>query len=280
MQQTICKNCGATLHGKYCSACGEKVYTEKDKKVSHFFEEGFHFVTHFEGTLFNTIKAIFGKPGQLSLDYCNGIRKKYFKPLSFFLLLILLYLLFPLFEGLNMRFQYHLNGFFYGDYALQKAKDALATGRFTEAELAVAFNQKSERVSKFMLLVLLPLTALFFWAVAFRKRRHFFDHMVFSIEANSVYLIWGFLIMPLLITLYYLAWEGLFHTPAPMSEAGLGLASYMLIGAYVFRGIQRFYGYKPGQALALTLLFALVHEAIVQVIYKFLLFEVTMRIVT
>lgn len=274
-----CKACGNRFTNKYCNRCGEKVYTDKDKRVSHFFEEGLHFVTHFEGTLFNTLKAVFGRPGQLSLDYCNGIRKKYFKPLPLYLLLILVYLLFPTFEGLNQQFRHHLTAFGYGDYAVQKTKALLATGAFTEEGLAAAFNQKSERVSKFMLLVLLPLTALFLWAVAFRKRRYFFDHMVFSIETNSVYLIWGYLLLPLMVKLYLYAGQAFTSQPLDVPDPALGVIAYLFIGTYVFRGLRRFYGYKAWQALLITLLFAVAHEATVHLVYKPLLFETVMRFI-
>ena len=104
-----CKNCGNQFTGKYCNVCGEKVYTDHDKSIAHFLEDALHFITHLEGTLITTLKTILTKPGRLSYDYCHGIRKKYFKPLSFFMLLVILYLLFPFFTGLNMPFRFYLN---------------------------------------------------------------------------------------------------------------------------------------------------------------------------
>src|SRR4051812_49053712 len=100
MTDHTCKNCGNRFNGKFCNQCGEKVYTDKDRSVLHFVEEGFHFLTHFDGNFITTLKAIFIRPGQLSQDYSIGIRKKYFKPLSLFLILVVLYLLFPMFRGL------------------------------------------------------------------------------------------------------------------------------------------------------------------------------------
>jgi hypothetical protein len=38
-----CKNCGHAFEGKFCNACGEKFYTDKDKSVKHLLEEAFHF---------------------------------------------------------------------------------------------------------------------------------------------------------------------------------------------------------------------------------------------
>src|SRR4051812_13168732 len=78
-----CKNCSNQFTGNYCNNCGEKVYTAHDKSILHFLEEGMHFITHFDGSFFSTLKAIFTTPGKLSTDYTNGIRKRYFKPLSF-----------------------------------------------------------------------------------------------------------------------------------------------------------------------------------------------------
>src|SRR5687767_10494276 len=109
LQPVACKNCGTSFTGKYCNECGEKRYTEHDRTVTHFVEEGVHFLTHFEGTFFTTLRYIFTRPGKLSADYCFGIRKSLFKPLSLFLLLCIIYLLFPVFEGLNMRLNYHVN---------------------------------------------------------------------------------------------------------------------------------------------------------------------------
>ena len=208
---TNCKNCGSSLSGKYCSHCGEKMYTDHDKSVIHFLEEGLHFVTHFEGTLFTTVRTMFSSPGKLSLDYCQGIRKRYFKPLSFFLLLVVLYLLFPFFEGLNMKLYYHTQHRIYGSYALQKAETLMRQRHLTEVQLSDIFHQKSEKVSKFMLLVILPATALFCWLFTFRKRKLFFDQMVFSTEVSSFFLFWSFLILPLLTTIFALVYHAILH---------------------------------------------------------------------
>src|SRR5579871_2821131 len=103
----VCKNCKHSFVGNFCNACGEKVYHENDRAFKHLFEEVLHFLTHFDGTLLRNIKTMLTYPGKVSEDFCYGIRKKYFKPLSLFLLLVILYLLFPLFGGLNMKLIYH-----------------------------------------------------------------------------------------------------------------------------------------------------------------------------
>jgi len=273
----ICKNCNQTFTGKYCNHCGEKLFSEKDKSVWHFFEEGLHFITHFEGTFFNTIKKIFAQPGQLSVDYCNGKRKTYFKPLSLFLLLVVLYLLFPVFEGLNMRLYYHTHHILYGKYAMQKAKALMIETGWTDQQIVAAFHQKSEKVSKFLLLILLPLTALFFWALTYRKRKYFFDQMVFSAEINCMYLLWGFLLLPILLFLAHKIAYLTTHSDFNVEDWLLGMITYLVLCIYTGIGAKRFYKLNRWQSIGFALLFYIAHIIIVQYIYKFILFFIVIH---
>ncbi|HVF81098.1 MAG TPA: DUF3667 domain-containing protein [Flavisolibacter sp.] len=267
-----CKNCGNNFQGKYCNECGEKVYTEHDRSVVHFFEETFHFVTHFEGSFFTTIKTMFTKPGLLSQEWCRGLRKRFFKPISFFLLLVVIYLLFPVFEGLNMKLYYHVHHNLYGGFALEKVKHLMATGHLSEQQLSDAFQKKSVVVSKFLLLVIIPLTALFFWPLTFKRRKLFYDQVIFSTEINSMYLLWGFMILPLLTTVFILVARALSYTPTGINDDMIGIILYAVLCAYVGIAAHRFYGVGKARSIGLALLFYAIHFIVVQVLYKFLLF--------
>jgi len=106
--QHTCKNCHHHFAGKFCNNCGEKVYTEHDKKISHLLEEVVHFSTHFDNRFFRTLKLIFVKPGFVSKEFCEGKRKNYYSPFSLFLVAVFLYLLFPTLQGLNISFDNHI----------------------------------------------------------------------------------------------------------------------------------------------------------------------------
>ena len=222
MEQIVCKNCGNHFTGKYCNNCGEKNYTEKDHSVIHLLEEGLHFITHLDGTLFTTLKTIFTKPRQMSLDYCNGTRKKYFKPVSFFLLLVILYLLFPVFEGLNMQLHFHEVHGLYGGYAKQEVAKILAKRNITELELSKSFHHAGEKISKFLLFIVIPAVGFVSWLLGSRKRKYFFDHFIFSTEMLSFFLMWGFLIFPLMLRLTQI----IYHRFG-MSEDQIGLIIYI-----------------------------------------------------
>lgn len=277
-QETItCKHCSNQFTGKYCNACGEKVYSNDDKSILHFFTEALHFITHLEGTLFTTLKAMFKSPGLITTDYCNGIRKKYFKPLSFFLLLVFLYFLFPVFEGLNMKLEFYANQGYYGSYAAKKIAAVLSHTGMSMQDLSDKFQAKGEKISKFLLVILVPVTALFFYAIGFMKRRFYFDNMVFAAEVNSFFLLWGFLCLPLLTTVINSISNALFHHVIPFRDNTLGILIYIPLCIYVAIGVRKFYHFKVWLCILIASVFYFVHTFIVYSLYKFLLFVITIN---
>jgi hypothetical protein len=124
---------------------------------------------------------------------------------------------------------------------------------------------------------LLPITALFFWALTNKRRKYFFDQMVFATEINSVYLIWGFMIMPLLLTIFEAIFKLVTGNYLQVNDEFIGIIIYAVLLLYVTIAAKRFYGLKTWPAIGLAFLFYLAHYIIVQLIYKFLLFFITIK---
>lgn len=270
-----CKNCGTNYTDKFCNHCGEKRYEEKDRSVRHLLSEALHFVTHFEGTFFKTIITLFKRPGKFSLDYCNGIRKKYFKPMAFFLLLVILYLLFPIFDGLNVAAYQHVRHSFYGEYAMQKSLKVLQEKHMTHAEFGEAFHHASEKISKFLLFLIIPVMALFSWMMSFKKRKYFYDNFVFSIEANSFFILWSFLIFPLLFQATRFFFSGLGQS----ADKVILIVNLCIFVLFLIAASRRFFGFKWWYSITYSLLFTVSLAMFIQYIYKFILFYITIRLV-
>jgi hypothetical protein len=270
-----CKNCGNLFTGKFCNNCGEKVYTDKDRSVSHLLSEGVHFITHFEGSFFNTVVALFTKPGKFSLDYCDGIRKKYFKPLAFFLLLVVLYLLFPFFDGLNSSAYYHVRHPLYGKYALHKSLQIVQERHLTDEAFGEAFSHTSEKISKLLLFIIIPAMALFSWLVSLKKRKYFYDNFVFSIEANSFFLLWGFLIFPLLFRLF----TKIVPVPDQTGNLTILIADLSFFTFYLVFAAKRFFRFKWWYSILYSLVFTFLLAIFIQYIYKFILFYITIHLI-
>ena len=81
-----CLNCGATVTGAYCSACGQKAHVHRS--VLHAVEEFLHGITHFDSKLWNTLPLLFFRPGKLTREYVHGMRARYVAPVALFLLTV------------------------------------------------------------------------------------------------------------------------------------------------------------------------------------------------
>lgn len=84
----ICANCGATLTGAYCQACGQSAHIHRS--LLHMVEELLHGLFHFDTKAWRTIPALIFRPGHLTRDYIAGKRTSYVSPLALFLFLIFL----------------------------------------------------------------------------------------------------------------------------------------------------------------------------------------------
>jgi len=253
---TICKNCGSQFHGNYCNECGEKVYTDKDKKISHIFEEAFHFITHLDGKFFTTLKLFFTKPGFVSKEYSEGKRKKYFKPVSLFLIAVVVYLLFPLLQGMNISFGSHLvnNNEMHIYYSKELALHKMEKHHLSEQQLAEKFDHTSPKFAKILLLVMLPLTALTLSLIFKRKKKFFFDHFILATELNTIFIFIFFLILPLAILLLSLIINRNIEIGDYLYYSIIQIVLFFIIVITAFR---RFYAVSFRTAFSTSLLFLL-----------------------
>lgn len=273
-----CTNCHNNFKGNYCNQCGEKVYTEHDKKISHLFEEAVHFSTHFDNRFFRTLKWIFVKPGFVSKEFCEGKRKKYYSPFSLFLLAVVLYLLFPRLQGLNISFANHLhNNKSIGVNLPAKWAVAKASGEYISVEkLGEKFDHLSPKIAKVLLVIIIPLCGLAFSLLFREKKKYFFDHFILSAEFNSSFILYIFFAIPLLFTLFSLF--------VPIHDIGdsnpiFGALQLAVLWTIAAAAIRRFYNTRLVTAVWTSLLYLVMHSFIVFLLYRFILFTIVMLLI-
>jgi hypothetical protein len=93
-----CLNCGTEIKGKYCYNCGQEKISNR-MSVKSLFHDFIHSTFHWESTLIFTIKELFVSPGNFIKNFISGKRKSYTKPVSFFILMVTVFvILFHLFS--------------------------------------------------------------------------------------------------------------------------------------------------------------------------------------
>jgi hypothetical protein len=273
-----CKNCHNNFKGNYCNYCGEKVYSERDKKISHLFEEAFHFSTHFDNRFFRSLKKVFSKPGFLSREFCEGKRKKYYSPFSLFLVAVFLYLLFPWMQGLNISFANHLNNNralglnFQETWAVAKA----GTEGISVEQLAAKFDHLSPKIAKVLLIVIVPLCGLAFGLIFRKKKRFFYDHFILSSEFNAFYILYIFFCLPLLFRLLSIV--------VPVGRVGDDNIYFILLQVFILwvvaaGAIRRFYSTSLKVAIPTAFVYLFLHSVVVFFLYRAMLFAVVMLLI-
>ncbi len=147
---TNCKNCNHFFVGKFCGQCGQKA-SVGELKLKDVLHETWHSVTHTDSGILRLTKDLIFRPQSVYLNYFAGQRKKYFSPVTFFLITVGILLL------LGVKI------FDYEDY---KFKTFNEFGRYALLE------------TKFKTILLLPFEVLLTW-LFFHKRYNLAKNIVF-----------------------------------------------------------------------------------------------------
>jgi hypothetical protein len=87
-----CDNCGATLSGKYCGACGQRREAPVHS-LWHFTQLATEDLTHADSRVWRTLGALLYKPGHLTREFLTGRRARYMPPVRLYLVLSVLFFL-------------------------------------------------------------------------------------------------------------------------------------------------------------------------------------------
>ena len=220
-----CVNCGAQLSGRYCANCGQKRFVESDRRLGHLLRHLVSSATDLDGRAWRTLRALLFRPGLLSREYFEGRRARWLSPVSIFFAASVLYFLAP-FHGADVtpRFDQQVTGqvrqlaLGAGEQALTAEQaaspgpvHAAITSSWIDARVhkrdaemratthgaagysyhdyRVAYEAKSDDVSKALVMLHLPFAAVFLMALFYRQRRYFAEHVVFLMHFVAFYII-------------------------------------------------------------------------------------------
>ncbi len=220
-----CVNCGAALTGAFCATCGQKRFVESDRRLGHLAHQLISSVTDLDGRVWRTLRALLFRPGLLSREYFEGRRARWLSPVTLFFAASVLYFIAPL-HGSDFAptFNQQVSGRVRqlalgpGDKPLtsqQVESSGQMHSRFTspwidsrvherDAKLHVATNgaagygyrdyrlayeAKSDDVSKALILLHLPFAAIVLTLLFYRQRRYFAEHVVFLMHYMAFYIV-------------------------------------------------------------------------------------------
>ncbi|HEY8052354.1 MAG: DUF3667 domain-containing protein [Steroidobacterales bacterium] len=87
-----CENCGATVPGRYCGACGQRLEPPVHS-LWHFTQVATEDLTHADSRLWHTLAALLFRPGRLTREFLDGRRARYLPPVRLYLVLSVVFFL-------------------------------------------------------------------------------------------------------------------------------------------------------------------------------------------
>jgi hypothetical protein len=87
-----CDNCGASVTGRYCGNCGQRLEPPVHS-LWHFIRVATEDVTHADSRLWRTLWALLFRPGLLTREFLAGRRARYLPPVRLYLVLSVVFFL-------------------------------------------------------------------------------------------------------------------------------------------------------------------------------------------
>ena len=226
----------------YCAQCGEKRPHRDDWKLQSIAGEAFSEFTNLEHSkIWQTLRLLLFKPGELTRDYWSGRRKAYLGPVKLYLVFFALSLvLYSIHQATAVYDVRTLTAMAPGGPLANKieraaAERALPLSLFTQEVNSRWQSYISMSQLAYPLVVALALKLLFV-----RRQLYFAEHLIFALHV----LAFVFLSFAILWPVYFLAVapaqnSGGSITPSYFASTALGLV-WMLI--YLVLALRRAYG--------------------------------------
>ncbi len=133
----VCANCGATLMGPVCHACGQHADLYK-RPVWRLIGDSISDMFALDGRVLRTLYELMAFPGRVTRDYLKGRRGRYIPPFRLYLIASLaFFLILPLVNPAGSMIGYDPEG---SEIARERLDEALAAGEMTPEDHRAAIQ--------------------------------------------------------------------------------------------------------------------------------------------
>lgn len=182
---TACRNCGVTLQGRYCHACGQKAVASV-VSLRELLHEAFHEFAHLDDSkIVKTLKLLLFKPGELTAEFLGGRRAGYVPPLRLYLVCSLLFFALAAWSRspfINIQLT---------KSDIQESAQREVARKETVARLEHLRDEMQHNTPRAMF-VLMPVFGLFTWSLFRRAQPYYVPHLYYAIHFHAfVFLMLG-----------------------------------------------------------------------------------------
>jgi len=189
VQNEPCLNCGGTINGSFCNQCGQKALDNIDRSMATLLGGFFTNLFFLDNRFFLSIRMLVTRPGTMTVDFLNGQRKKFLPPVTLFLFANLIYFFLTPLTDYSLPLHDQVKWQPYSPTAKRLIANRLNERGISFADYARTYNKASDNISKTVMILNIPMIALFVYLFTFRKRKFYFDSLIYSFHFFTVFLL-------------------------------------------------------------------------------------------
>ncbi len=189
MEVISCKNCGGTTLGKFCANCGQRTYDHTNRSIKNLLTEFFGNLFFFDNRFWLSIRYLIRYPGTMSKEYLAGKRRKFLAPISIFLFSNLAYFLVNPLTDYSLPLHDQMNSQPYSVFAKEMVETKLGKEQLELSVYARDYNQASLNISKSVMILNVPIVAVFVFLISLRRTKFYYDSLIFSLHYFSLFLL-------------------------------------------------------------------------------------------
>lgn len=191
-----CVSCGNVFAGRYCNRCGEEVIEESDKSFVHALINSFTEIFSADNRLARTARLMVRNTGQYSLNYIHGVRVAFAAPAAIFLIVNLLYFLFPVYETFHAPLRTQMHFLPHSKFSKVMVEERVEEEGTTLGDFTIRYEQHSYSLSRMMLILFVILAAIPMAFINYSSKLYFADHLTISFEYNTLLIFLLQLLLP------------------------------------------------------------------------------------
>lgn len=271
LAQSNCLNCGSSLTGHFCNECGQNARDNSNRSVSLLLGDFLGNLFFIDNRFILSVKYLFGFPSRMTVEFLEGKRKKFISPITLFLFFNLIYFIVnPLTDySLSLEDQFYSQP--YSEWIQASVIDKIENGGFADNTYSAIYQQMSDTISKSIMILNVPLIALFVYLMAFKRRRFYFDSLIFSLHFFSL-----LIFCPVLMKWCDLLFASLpNHISSAIPDFTFELFCYVIPTIYAILSIKKFMNIKWIWSIPAGL-WVVASVVFVNLIYRFMILWLTL----
>ncbi len=189
VQVVKCLNCGAIVKGNFCNQCGQRLRDNLDRSLGRLLGEFFSTLFLVDNRFFLSVYYLIWFPGRMTIQFLAGKRKKFISPITLFLFFNVIYFFFSPLSDYSLSLYDQAYSQPYSEWVRDWIDLKLQNIGQDMGTYGVTYQNASDQVSKAIMIINIPIIAIFVFLMARKKRKYYFDSLIYAFHFFTFFMI-------------------------------------------------------------------------------------------